>query len=193
MIQLSILRLPHSILKWGLVGEYLKLRKRVFIDEMGWGLQTDLNELENEEYDASNYPHYVIAQRDNRVVAGARLLRCDTEFGRAGEEQRTYMIRDATLGRINLPTNLTTDPPPTDPSSWELTRLVSVDKNPATSQAIMRASYDYMQKQGAKQVLLLARPAIMRFVRQSGYDPKPIGPIVKNESGSFLAFKCIIK
>ena len=182
--------MPHSTMRVELIADYFALRKQVFVEQMGWQLSA-YDRYESEEYDNPIYPHYVIAQKKGRVIAGARLLRCDTQIKQNGVTY-SYMIRDAAKGLIDLPPNLIDEEPPVDAQSWELTRLVSIDPDPTVSQSIMDISYQYMKRLGARQVLLLARPSIMRFVRKSGYEPKAIGPIVRNESGSFLAFKCDI-
>ena len=170
------------------MADYFALRKQVFVEQMGWQISA-YDKYESEEYDNPIYPHYVLAHKNNRVVAGARLLRCDTQIKQGGTTY-SYMIRDAVLGLIDLPSHITDEAPPTDAKSWELTRLVSIDPDPNVSQSVMSVAYEYVRRLDARQVLMLARPSVMRLARKSGYKPTPIGPTVKNASGSFLAFRC---
>ena len=45
-----VLRLPEDVAKWTLVQRFLKLRKSVFIDRMGWKLHAS-EAMEYEQYD----------------------------------------------------------------------------------------------------------------------------------------------
>lgn len=100
------------------------------------------------------------------------------------------MIRDAYHGIIDLPSNVCWNEPPTDALTWELSRLVSIDGDPRMGRRILDASNDYLMALGALRCLFLAGPAFMRMARLYGYDPEPVGDVVSNRSGEFLAFSC---
>ncbi|WP_165352855.1 acyl-homoserine-lactone synthase [Loktanella sp. IMCC34160] len=187
-MQISVLRLPHDAYRWNLAVEYLKLRTRVFIEHMGWDLSS-AEEMEFEQYDQLGRAAYIVAHEGEVVLGGARLLRCDHSLG-GRSETVSYMIRDAHLGRIDLPTEMCWAEPTTAPTSWELTRLVSVDRDPATARSILNAANAYIKSQGGNECLFLGPPAFMRMARSFGYKPQALGPIVGNQDGRFLAFSC---
>lgn len=189
-MDVSILRLPHSVARWNLVEGYLRLRKEAFVKRLKWPLELIEEKYEAEDYDAAPLAHYVVAHSDEKVLGGARLLQCDQDFA-DGELKVSYMIRDAVLGRIDMPSNIWADgEPPTDSETWELTRLVSSDSDPATSKAILSVCNAYIKKLGAKRCLFLTSPAVLRIAKRYGYAPVPKGPIVDNGDGKFLAFEC---
>lgn len=190
-MQLSVLRLPHSSASWQLVEKYWRVRSDAFVERMGWPLGLIDGVYEAENYDAAPLAHYVVAH-DGRgnVLGGARLLRCDTEFTR-GDKKVSYMIRDAHLGRIDLPRSIWSDGiPPTDTRCWELSRLVSADRNPDTAKAILSVCNSYLKKHAAERCLFLTSPAVLRLAKRYGYSPVAKGPVVNSADGRFLAFEC---
>lgn len=188
--EISILRLPHSAARWDLVVDFLKLRKQVFINRKKWRL-VEKDEIEYEQYDTATVATYVIAHRGQKVLGGARLLRCDTVIGSA-RHAYSYMIRDAYLGMIDLPSEICSAPPPTDDKSWELTRLVSIDEDPRTARLILDEANDFIKLEGGKQCLFLGPPGFLRMARSYGYAPERLGKICGDESGRFLAFSCAV-
>ncbi|MDO8986345.1 acyl-homoserine-lactone synthase [Cypionkella sp.] len=183
--------MSEATARWDLVRAFMVLRRRVFIDKMDWSLQGH-EDIEFEQYDALGHATYVIAHEGDQVVAGARLLRCDSSIG-SGVMRYSYMIRDAVRGIIDLPQDLCWDEPPTDARSWELTRLVSMDATPITARRVLDAANDHIRKLGGQQCLFLGGPGFLRMARSYGYKPRPLGKIVSNASGRFLAFACPIK
>ncbi len=190
VLEVSILRLPHSAARWDLVRKYQELRRQVFILEKNWDLQ-QAEDREFEQYDGLLTAHYVIAHKEGKVIAGARLLRCDNRVGSV-RYGYTYMIRDAWLGRIDLPREMCWKEPQTGKESWELTRLVSIDPDPNTARAVLDAANAYLRKLGAKNCLILGHPALMRLAKRYGYAPVPLGPVVGNQDGRFLAFQVAV-
>ena len=188
--EVSVLRLPESAERWNLVFDFLKLRREVFINKMKWQLIDDKG-IEFEQYDVVNIATYMIAHRGEEVIAGARLLRCDSVIG-APPNDYSYMIRDAYYGRISLPRNIASAPPPTDDKSWELTRLVSSDRDPKVARAVLDCANDFIRQNGGRQCLFLGPPAFLRMAKSYGYTPVKMGDICGDESGRFLAFSCAI-
>jgi len=186
-MQLSVLKLPHAISQWHLVMKFYQLRQQVFIDQMKWELDASEG-LEYEQYDVSPIAHYVVAHEDDQVIAGARLLRCDT---RVGPEKTgySYMIRDAWRGRIDLPSEMCEEEPPTDTESWELTRLVSTSRDPKVARAVLDGANAYLAQLGAKRCLMLGAPILMKMAQRYGYQPRALGPVVGNKDGRFVAFE----
>lgn len=187
----SVLHLPEDASNWNLVYAFLKMRRQVFIEKMKWQLM-DSEGIEFEQYDIVGVASYVIAHRDQDVIAGARLIRCDKVVGRPPHSY-SYMIRDSYLGRIQLPSDLCDEEPPTDDKSWELTRLVSADSNPDVARAVLDVSNDYIFEQEGQRCLFLGPPGFLRMARLYNYEPRKLGKITGDESGRFLAFECKIR
>lgn len=184
-----VLRLPEDVAKWTLVQRFLKLRKSVFIDRMGWKLHAS-EAMEYEQYDTPRAV-YLVAHRDGEVVGGARLLPTDHRVG-TGRVVYTYMIRDAWLENLpGLPADLCEAEPPVDSAIWELTRLTA-PAEPGIGAAILTAVNEFLRREGARACLFLGPPAFMRMARSMGYEPKPLGKITGNHDGRFLAFSCAV-
>jgi acyl homoserine lactone synthase len=178
---------PNNLLKG-----YFYLRKKVFLDLMGWELH-QTREMEFEQYDTPNVT-YLIAHDGEAVLGGARLTRTDTKQpSDFGAIPYTYMIKDAFDGRLpQLPPQICEAAPPTDAATWELTRLVS-NGNQGVGRSILDATNDFLKNAGASACLFLGPPAFMKMARAQGYNPTPIGKIQGNQDGRFLAFRCEVK
>lgn len=72
--------------------QYLRIRKRFFVDKLGWNIPHD-DEVEMDQYD-NPCAHYALVLRDTTVVGGARVMPTTASWGR-----HTYMLRDALRGR----------------------------------------------------------------------------------------------
>ncbi len=190
-ITYHVLRMPEDASRWNLVTEFLQLRKQVFVDRLCWDLET-LDLMEFEQYD-SFAATYVIAEHSatGRVAGGARLLRTDHASPTcSGSLKYSYMIRDAVRGLLpGLPTDLCAVSPPVDPKTWELTRLVS-DGTSGVAENLLRVVNAYLASKGAARCLFLGPAAFMRMARGMGFQPEPLGQLVRNASGRFLAFAC---
>ena len=191
MSAVDVIRMPHAAARWDLVDTYLARRRDVFIARKKWELSGHAHN-EHEQYDCLPLSHYIIAHRDAEVLAGVRLLRCDRELANPdGSKPISYMIRDAYLGRIALPPALWGDgEPPTDPATWELTRFLNVSNDPQIAGHLLNIAAQYISANGGKRVLFLSHPALVRVARRHGFPSVAKGPIVGNESGSFLASQC---
>lgn len=182
---ISVLSLPDGVPHWGLVAEFLRLRKKVFIDQKDWNL-THVNGVEFEQYDTL-LSCYIIAHRGSEVLGGGRLRRTDERTG----QHYTYMINDAHKGMLpGMPSGLCFQDPPVHPDWWEFTRFAVKDNNPGVADGIMRVCNAYLYDMGAKHCLFLGPPAFLRFARHLGRDATPLGPVVGNKDGRFLAFSC---
>lgn len=190
-VRIEFLKLPENSGQWYLVMDFLRLRTRVFVNQMNWDLLVD-DEIEFEQYDTATVATYIIAHRDGLVIGGARLIRCDSTIGDPLSGY-SYMIRDAYLGRISLPQEICDADPPTDAETWELTRLISISNDRSTARLILDAANDYIRSHNGTKCLFLGPPAFMRMAKAYGYDPQPMGKVSGNESGRFLAFACPVK
>lgn len=187
-MNIKILKMPFGIKKWDLVYEFYELRRKTFVDDMAWPLITQ-DGIEFDQYDSANLAHYVLAEDEaGKIIAGARLLRCDVEIGH-GKDAISYMIRDAVLGRIDLPRNIwgEGDPPVSD-KYWELTRLASRSTDPSVNRNILAAVFKFLSLMGAKECIALTSPALVRLTKSYGYETTRRGPILGNKDGRFCAF-----
>lgn len=179
----EVVRLPDDIDKWHFVNAFLQLRTDIFVDKMSWNLHVH-DGLEFEQYDTLSAT-YVIAHEQGRIIGGARLIRADNRSG-----VYSYMIRDASIGSLDgLPPDLCTEPAPTDRKTWELTRFIA---SPASNCAklILLKSNEFLKDQGAERCLFLGPPAFLRMAKSMNFAPRPLGPVVGNDDGRFLAFEC---
>lgn len=188
-VTVEVVVLPRDMHRFDLITSFLRFRKQIFVDRMAWPLH-HAEGIEFEQYDTFDTA-YVIAHRDGEIVGGARLKRTDKEYGN-GSIVYSYMIRDAYLGLLpGMPHNLCTAAPPVDARSWELTRFAA---QPITGLAerILESANAYLFTLGAYQCLFLGPPAFLRMATKLGWQPEPMGEIVKNDDGRFLAFSCAV-
>lgn len=189
-ISVEVLVLPSDMGRYDLVANFLKLRKKVFMDRMEWPLN-QYEGLEYEQYDTFDTT-YVIAHRNGEVIGGARLKRTDKVHGN-GQVVYSYMIRDAHLGLLpGMPHDLCCDSPPVDPKSWELTRFTALPIK-GLAERILEVANSYLFAVGAKKCLFLGPPAFLRMASKLGWTPVRLGDVVENDDGKFLAFACAVR
>lgn len=187
---IEIIRCPEDLDRWHLVNDYLKLRKRVFVDRMEWPLFHAEN-LEFEQYDSFNTV-YVVASVGGEVIGGARLRRTDQISG-TGHVQYSYMIRDACLGVLpGLPKELCSSMPPKDERTWEITRMV-VNGPRSLFRMILAKVNEYLSEEGAQTVLFLGSPAFQRMAGSFDWPVRQLGPVASNSEGSFQVFECPVQ
>ncbi len=186
--QVSVISIPEGARNWPLVMKFLQLRKQIFIDGLRWPLHHD-NLLEYEQYDTITSV-YLIAHNGDKVLGGGRLVRTDRTQS-IGRIVYTYMIRDAYLKNLpGLPPEICDEEPPVDPSVWEFSRFATIGNDSSIASAILDVGIDYLRHQGARKCLFLGPPGFMRMARRMGYQATPLGKIVSNDDGRFLAFSC---
>lgn len=188
-------RLPYTQIKVvqpdkdakNLIDEFHRLRKCVFVEDMGWHIP-HIGDYETEQYDCAETV-YLIAHdtKFGGVLGGARLLRT-THVSPDGDA--SYMIRDAHLGRLpDIPATICSEQPPLGDDVWELTRIISFGQT-NLGPKILHAANEFLASQAAQHCLFLGPPAFMRMARSMGYQAKALGPIHSNDDGRFLAFSC---
>lgn len=159
--------------------DFLALRKRVFVDQLGWDVPHDKH-VEMDQYDTPQ-AHYSVVMRDGRVVGGARTMATTATWG-----AHTYMLRDAFQGKLpHIPPSIM----PEDiasPGVWECTRLV-IDESLDTAAeravcllGIVDGLVGIARARGATQLICLSSLALMRTLRQLGYDVRQMGESYRN-------------
>lgn len=177
--------------RWDLVERYLQHRRDVFIGQKRWPLAS-YGAIEFDQYDVLPAAVYVVAHDKGQVLGGARLLRCDTRIG-TGPTVYSYMIRDAARGVIALPREICWEEPPEDAASWELTRLLTLKPSIPLVRSILSAANAFLASARARQCLFLGPQGFLRMARSFGYAPQPLGDLVQNGDGAFLAFACPVR
>jgi acyl homoserine lactone synthase len=163
--------------------DFLGLRKRFFVDELGWDIPHD-SDVEMDQYD-NPQAHYSLVLRDGEVIGGARAMSTTAKWG-----SHTYMLRDAVKGKL-------IDIPPevlgkdiAQPDVWECTRLVmSHDVKTHAERStclslIVGGLVDVAAREGAAQLISLSPLALMRALRQLGFGAERVGePYVNGHDG----------
>ena len=160
--------------------DFLRLRKRFFVDGLGWDIPHD-DDVEMDQYDNPK-AWYSLVLRDGVVIGGARAMSTTTVWG-----SHTYMLRDAVKGKlIDIPASIMTQDV-ADDGVWECTRLVMSDdvKTHVDRQTclklIVQGLIDVAADEGAQELMSLSPLALMRALRQLGFGAERIGDPYLNE------------
>ncbi|QQA44284.1 acyl-homoserine-lactone synthase [Pelagovum pacificum] len=164
--------------------DYLKLRKRFFVDALGWDIPHD-HEVEMDQYDNPTARYALVLGDGGTVLAGARALPLDARWG-----STTSMLRDARSGQMKgIPAALMSEEEMTA-RSWECTRLViSPDVRGAAARReclglICEGLVDMALAQGAERLVSLSNLWLLRSLKQLGYDAELVSaPYVNAEDG----------
>ena len=155
--------------------DFLGLRKRFFVDQLGWDIPHD-DTVEMDQYDNPK-AHYSLVLRDGVVIGGARAMATTAKWG-----THTYMLRDALKGKlIDIPASVMAA------EMWECTRLVISDEvnthadRSACLGLIVQGLVDVAAEAGASHLMSLSPLALMRALRQLGFGAERIGDPYLNE------------
>lgn len=171
--------------------DYLALRKKFFVDTLGWGIPHNAR-FEMDQYD-NPLARYSLVLRDGEVIAGARAMPTSAVWG-----SHTYMLGDAVSGKL---TTIPSDVIATEIASskvWECTRLVIADHITAMPdrirclELIVDGLIDMAEDCGADQLISLSNLWLLRALRQLGYAADLIGkPYVNADDGHKYAVMSI--
>lgn len=154
--------------------DFLGLRKKFFVDQLGWDIPHD-GTVEMDQYDNPT-AYYSLVLRDGKVVAGIRAMPTTAQWG-----SHTYMLRDAVDGKlIGIPEDIIPHAK-VEKNVWEATRVVISDE--LTTQAersqalsmILDGVVDQASARGATEIIALCPPSFARTLRQLGYKAVLIG------------------
>jgi N-acyl-L-homoserine lactone synthetase len=159
--------------------DYLRLRKRMFVDELKWDIPHNAT-MEMDQYDTP-MAQYSLVMRDGKVVGGARAMATTSSWG-----AHTYMLRDAFSGKLpHIPPEVMTVEI-ASPAVWECTRIVISDELTTTAERaecmehIIDGVVGITLEQGADQVIGLSSVALMRWLRGLGYPVGRLGEPYRN-------------
>ena len=160
--------------------DFLGLRKRFFVDELGWDIPHD-DQVEMDQYDNPR-AWYSLVLKNGEVVGGARAMSTEVTWG-----SHSYMLRDALKGKlIDIPPAVM-DNDIVEAETWECTRLViSNDVSTHAERStclrlIVDGLIEVAAREGAHRLMSLSPLALMRALRQLGFGAERIGAPYLNE------------
>ncbi|QFS83759.1 Isovaleryl-homoserine lactone synthase [Roseivivax sp. THAF40] len=166
----------HTQARYGdLYPEFLRARKRVFIDQKGWNLPN----VDGMEFDQYDTPQSVsIAIHDfGQVLAGIRLLPTTAKCG-----CYSYMLRDAQRGLLtDIPAHVLYESAPVADHVWEATRLFVSSDVPAERRSVVQAQLmiemaSIAVRHGASHVIGIVPAVFRRWMGRLGLSALPLGP-----------------
>ena len=147
-----------------------RYRHRVFVEMLGWPLQTRQHGLELDQFDREDTMYVVARNTGDEIVGTARLL----------PTSRPYL-----LGEI-FPQMLHGQPLPSTPKVWELSRFAAVDFNAANTTPMCQmspAAMDLLRETmviaanlGAERLITVSPLGIERLLRKAGIRAHRAGP-----------------
>lgn len=154
----------------GLMSKVANYRYQVFIETLGWELETR-NREELDQFDRPDTVYVVAQDDDGRVNGCARLLPTD----------RPYL-----LGEV-FPQLLQGLPIPCTPDVWELSRFAAVDFDKQSMSALqqfsspnaiqlLKESIACAKAHGAKRLITVSPIGIERLLRRAGFHAHRAGP-----------------
>jgi len=158
-----------------LYAEFLKARKRVFIDGKGW----DLPSTEGMEFDQYDTPlsRWIVVHEFGEVLAGIRLTPTTAKCG-----IYSYMLRDAQRGLLkDIPATVLHYRAPVSDKIWEAARLFVSDGQPASRRSLLQKTLLLSMARsavevGATQVIGIVPAVFQRWMARIGMSALPIGP-----------------
>lgn len=161
--------------------DFLRLRKRFFVDTLGWHIPHD-DVVEMDQYDNPK-AWYSLVLRDGEVIGGARAMATTATWG-----SHSYMLRDGVQGKlIDIPPEVLGEDI-VSADIWECTRLVMSEtvetqaERSACLTMIVQGLINVAADQGATQLMSLSPLALMRALRQLGFGAQRIGAPYTNDN-----------
>lgn len=158
-----------------LLVNFLRARKKIFIDRLHWTLpQTD--GMEFDQYDTP-LCRWVIIHEFGEVLGGIRLTPTTARCG-----IYSYMLRDAQKGLLHdIPRDVLFFEAPVSPSIWEASRLFIADDVPShrrlhVQSILMETLSNAAQDLGAGHVIGIVPAVWSRWLRRLDLDAVPVGP-----------------
>lgn len=154
----------------GLYSQVANYRHRVFVEQLGWQLQT-FGDMEQDQFDRDDTIYVISSNEHNDITGCARLL----------PTTRPYL-----LGEV-FPQLLNGMPIPNSPDVWELSRFASVDFNTKTSSALgqfsspitlslLHESIAVAAENGAKRIITVSPIGVERLLHRTGVHAHRAGP-----------------
>ncbi|MCP3969118.1 MAG: GNAT family N-acetyltransferase [Rhodobacteraceae bacterium] len=154
--------------------DYLKLRKRFFVDILKWDIP------HNEKYEMDQYDNptawYSLVIRDGEVIGGTRVMPTTSHWG-----EHTYMLRDARRGNLRSIPQTAMEADIVSPLVWEMTRLVVAPELRTAAErseclSLMgQGLYDIAAGENVAEYMGISSVALVRVLRQLGFPLERLG------------------
>lgn len=187
MINTYLVDLRDPTSRVDLYVDCLRLRKEVFISQMGWNLY-EASGCEYDQYDIPASVH-LAATLNGALVGCIRLLRTDSAHSGV-----TYMILDAHRGKIpNLPQRIMQEELASE-GVWEASRLAISSNVPSDIRnqlliGLVDAARRHVQKAGGVSMLGMMHPAFLRTFRRAGFNVRRFGPNAPQRDGPICVLR----
>lgn len=167
----------------GLYAEVACYRHRVFVERLGWPLQT-FDSMEQDQFDRLDTVYVVSRDEQGGVSGCARLL----------PTTQPYLLEEV------FPRLLNGMAPPKSPDIWELSRFAAVDFNAKNSSAmgqfsspitisLLQEAMVYAAAQGAKRVITVSPIGVERLLKRAGFHAHRAGsPMIVDGSPVFACW-----
>ncbi|GKX54435.1 acyl-homoserine-lactone synthase [Leminorella grimontii] len=174
-----------STLPRGLEHELAAYRYRVFVEKLGWELDTPVG-YERDQFDKPD-TIYVVARNEKKEIVGCSRLLPTSE---------PYLLSEV------FPQLLNGNPPPHSPFIWEISRFSALDLNAPSLEkqkgslsstvaaGLLKASVDYLARYNITTIVTVSPLAVERLIRGLGYKVHRGGAPVKVDGQPVIA--CII-
>lgn len=171
--------------------DFLKLRKRFFVDNLGWDIPND-GVVEMDQYDTP-LAHYSVVVEGRKVLAGARCQPTITSWG-----IYSNMLNDSARGLLDgIPAHLF-EADFCSPNVWEGTRLVVADEVTSTlgRMQCLALTIDglvrVMMDCGATSFLTLSPLPLQRTAALVGLSAERISPPYQSftDGREYAIFRC---
>lgn len=166
----------HNHFRHGeLYGDFLRARKRVFIDHKSWALP-EHDGMEFDQYDTPQ-SRAVIIHDFGQVLGGFRLMPTTARCG-----CYSYMLRDAQRGLLgDIPEHVLYEQAPVADHIWEATRLFITAEVPSNRRLevqtrLMHAMATAGVEAGATHVIGIVPAVFQRWMDRLGFSALPLGP-----------------
>lgn len=154
----------------GLYEKVANYRHKVFIERLGWQLQT-LDGIEQDQFDRVDTVYVVSRDAQGDVSGCARLL----------PTTQPYLLGDV------FPQLLNGMPIPNSPDVWELSRFAAMDFNAKTPHetgqfsspitlALLHEAIAFAAKNGAKRIITVSPVGIERLLKRANVHAHRAGP-----------------
>ena len=174
-VRTSVLSFQNMHLYGDLLVNFLRARKRTFIDRLQWSLP----ETDGMEFDQYDTPlcRWVVIHEFGEVLGGIRLTPTTARCG-----IYSYMLRDAQKGLLDeIPTDVLFFDAPVSKSVWEASRLFISEDVPSHRRLhVQSIIMDTLSKSamdlGASQVIGIVPAVWSRWLRRMDLGAVPVGP-----------------
>ena len=168
--------------------DFLRLRKRFFVDNLGWTIPTD-GIVEMDQYDTP-LAQYSLVEDGGKIIGGARCQPVDSAWG-----PYSCMIKDAARGLLeDIPSDLF-KPSMSTPTNWEGTRLVvsddvvSVADRTRCLALIIDGLMRIIEARGGTSLITLSPTALYRTTRIVGLKATQVSrPYVSDDGREYALF-----